>query len=264
MLLPVFAYQFHKGHAMEMNPDVLELVRRYTETGATPELIKSTEWSYTLKIGGKHSHRISRFMAEKDFEVSASDIQQRWKQWGQNERWDFASNWWCKPTWNHDDTEILEMIMSDGDDFIWSSCTQAFLKHPDRDRAVTFLIDRTLKSDFGHEPLNYIQVLGMSRDVRAIAAIRPYYEKYRRALEVESEIGVPDDVFFGPIPYSAYFSAAGALFKISGSSEYQTAIRKYFDHPSEQVRWWAEHALEVEGPTTAARNAKYEEERAKR
>jgi hypothetical protein len=242
---------------MEMNPDILELVQRSAKPGETPELVKSTEWSYSYKIGDKGYCRISRFMAEKNFEVSASDIRQRWKQWGQNERWDFASNWWCKPTWNHDDTEILELIMSDGDDFTLSSCTQAFLKHPDRDRAVTFLIDRTLKSDFGHEPLNYIQVLGMAKDVRAIAAIRPYYEKYHRALEAESEIGVPDDVFFGPIPYNAYFSAAGALFKISGLSEYETAIRRYFDHSNEQVRWWAENALEVEGPTTAARNAKY-------
>jgi hypothetical protein len=249
---------------MEMNPDILELVRRHAAPGEAPELVKSTEWSYTFKIGEKHSHHISRFMAEKGFEVSASYIRQQWEQWGQNERWDFASNWWCKPTWNHDDTEILEMIMSDGDDFILSSCTQAFLKHPDRDRVVTFLIDRTLKSDFEHEPLNYIQVLGMAKDARAIVAIRPYYEKYRRALEAESEIGVPNDVFFGPIPYSSYFSAAGALFKISGSSEYEGAIRKYLDHPSEQVRWWAEHALEVEGPTTAARNAKYQKEREKR
>jgi hypothetical protein len=249
---------------MEMNPDILELVRRHAEPGEPPELVKSTEWSYSYRIGEKQSCHISRFVAEQNFEVNAPDIQERWKQWGQNERWDFASNWWCKPTWNHDDTEILEMIMSDGDDFILSCCTQAFLKHPDRDRAISFLIDRTSKGDFGHEPLNYIQVLGMSKDVRAIAAIRPYYDKYRRALETEAEIGVPDDVFFGPIPYSAYFSVAGALFKISGSSEYKTAIRKYFDHPSEQVRWWAEHALEVEGPTSAARDAKYKEKREKR
>ncbi len=249
---------------MEINPDILEFVRRHTEPGETPELVKSTEWSYSYKIGDSGYCRISRFMAEKDFEVSASDIKQRWEQWDRHERMDFASNWWCKRTWNQDDTEILEMMMSEADDFILSCCTQAFLKHPDRDRAISFLIDRTLKSDFGHEPLNYIQVLGMSKDVRAIAAIRPYYDKYRTALEAEAEIGVPDDVFFGPIPYNAYFSAAGALFKISGSSEYETAIRRYFHHSSEQVRWWAENALEVEGPTTAARNANHKEQREER
>jgi hypothetical protein len=77
------------------------------------------------------------------------------------------------------------------------------------------------------------------------------------ALEAEAVMGVPDDVFFGPIPYHAFLSIAGDLFKIESSSEYEHAIRKYFDHANEQVRWWAEHALEVEGPVTVKRNAEY-------
>jgi hypothetical protein len=54
---------------------------------------------------------------------------------------------------------------------------------------------------------------------------------------------------------------AGDLFKIEGSGEYEQAIRKYFDHPNEQVRWWAENALDVEGPTTLKRNAEYAKKR---
>jgi hypothetical protein len=170
---------------------------------------------------------------------------------------DFVANWCCKRTWNSDDTEILELIMADGDDHIWHCCTQAFLKHPNRDRAITFLIDRVSHHNLGYEPLNYIQVLGMSKDKRAVDAIQPYYEKYRKALEAERITGVPVDVVFGPIPFHAYFAAAGALLKVSGSSEYEDGIRKYFDHPSEQVRWWAEDALEVDGPTTAKRNEEH-------
>jgi len=66
--------------------------------------------------------------------------------------------------------------------------------------------------------------------------------------------GVPKDVFFGPLPYHGFFVAAGAMFEICGSPEYELAIRRYFDHPNEQVRWWAENALGVEGPTTTHRN----------
>ena len=69
-------------------------------------------------------------------------------------------------------------------------------------------------------------------------------------MEAEAVTGVPDDVFFGPIPYPAFLSIAGALFKIEGSIEYEQVIRKYFNHPNEQVRYWAEHALNVEGPTS--------------
>jgi len=35
------------------------------------------------------------------------------------------------------DTEILETIMQDGTDRVWESCAPAFLKHPDRERAVS-------------------------------------------------------------------------------------------------------------------------------
>jgi hypothetical protein len=80
-------------------------------------------------------------------------------------------------------------------------------------------------------------------------------------MQVEAVTGVPDDVFFGPIPYHAFFSIAGALFKIEGSSEYEQVIRKYFNHPNEQVRYWAEYALDVEGQTTAKRRAEYAKKR---
>lgn len=244
-----------------IDPDVLEHAKRIY--GENCELVRKTEWSYTFKCGPNSYCNLSRFLAETGFKVSAAEIRQRWPVMTQHERMDFASNWWSKGTWSDDDTEILEIIMVDGDDHVWQSCTQAFLKHPNRDRAVSFLIERVLHYSLTHEPLNYIQVLGMSKDKRAVAAIRPYYEKYREAMSMEAVTGVPEDVFFGPIPYHAYFAAAGALFKIGGSPDYDEGIRRYFDHPNEQVRWWAENALELEGPTTAKRNAEYKKKRAK-
>jgi hypothetical protein len=111
--------------------------------------------------------------------------------------------------------------------------------------------------------MNYMQALGMTGDRRAVAVIRPYYDKYRKAMEVESATGVPDNVFFGPVPYHAFLAIAGDLFKIEGSDEYEIATRRYFDHPNEQVRWWAEHALGVEGRATAKRNAEYRKKYAK-
>jgi hypothetical protein len=70
---------------------------------------------------------------------------------------DFASNWWGKGTWTDDDREFLEIIMMDGDDRIWSCCTQAFLKYHDRDRAVNFLVERVVSWKEQHAPLNYFR-----------------------------------------------------------------------------------------------------------
>jgi hypothetical protein len=69
----------------------------------------------------------------------------------------------------------------------------------------------------------------MARASRAVAAILPFYERYKSEVEAESVLGVQEDVFRGPIPYFPYLSAAGALFKITGSLEYELAIRKFFD-----------------------------------
>jgi hypothetical protein len=151
--------------------------------------------------------------------------------------------------------------MNDGDDRIWSSCALAMLRHPDRNRAVEFLIKLVENHQSEHPPLNYMQALGMAGDRRAVVVIRPYYEKYLKAMEAEAVTGVPENVFWGPIPYHAFLSIAGDLYKIEHSTEYEQAVRKYFDHPNEQVRWWAEHALEVEGPTTAKRNTEYKAKR---
>jgi hypothetical protein len=56
---------------------------------------------------------------------------------------------------------------------------------------------------------------------------------------------------------AGYLVAAGALFRITVSPEYEQSIRKFFDREKEQVRSWAEHALEMEGPATKKRNAEY-------
>src|SRR5581483_2607666 len=130
------------------------------------------------------------------------------------------------------------------------------------DRVIAFLTERvrTSASSFA---VNFIQALGLSEDRRAVPAIRPRYDQLVVEMERESVIGVPDDVFRGPIPYHDFFCVAGALFRIERSPEYERAIRKFFDHQNEQVRWWAEHALEGEGPTTVKRNEEHRMRRTK-
>jgi hypothetical protein len=246
----------------EVDPKIVEYAKEMY--GETCEFVRRSEWSYSFKCGPKMFCSLSRFAAEKDFVVSADDIRRRWPSMDERERLDFASNFHHKETWTDNDTEILEIIMNDGDDRVWSSCALAMLRHPDRNRVVEFLIDRVQHAESERPPLNYTQALGITKDRRAISSIRPYYDEYLKAMEAEAVSGVPDDVFWGPIPYFPFLCIAGSLYQIEGSSEYEQAIRKYFDHPKEQVRYWAEHALGVEGPITAKRRAEDRENYRKR
>jgi hypothetical protein len=246
----------------EIDPKILEYAKGLY--GETCELVRRTEWSYSFKCGPKMLCSLSRFAAEKDFAVSADVIRRRWPSMDRRERLDFASNFHHKKTWTDNDTEILEIVMNDGDDRIWSICALAMLRHPDRNRVVEFLIDRVQHSQSECPPLNYMQALGMAKDARAVASIRPYYDQYLKAMEAETVTGIPDDLYRGPVPYFPFLCIAGSLYQIESSSEYEQAIRKYFDHPKEQVRWWAEYALGVEGPTTAKRRAEDRESYLKR
>jgi len=173
---------------------------------------------------------ISKFVADEGFTVGASEIRKRWPKMDEKERIDFVQGFSSKATWDANDTEILEIIMHDGNDRVWESCARAFPRHPERERAVSFLLVR-LEQQTDSEPLNYIQALGLLKDRRATPAIKQYYEKYREGIEKEAATGIPDDVVFGPIPYHAYFSVCGALLSIEGSTEYREAIRKYLEHP---------------------------------
>lgn len=242
-----------------LSPKFREILSQW-HPGQEPEVVEETEWTFIYKIGSKSGYKISKFWDET-FEVQSVKLRQQWPMMSQQARREFGFNWSSKIAWSANDNEIIEIIMEDGDDDLWTHCTFAFVKYPDHDRAVSFLVNRLHNYEGGHEPLNYFQALGMLKDSRAAAAIRPYYEKYRKGVEIEATIGVPDDVFFGPIPYFAYLCACGALVKVDGAPEYDQAIREFFDHPNEQVRYWAEHALEVEGPTTAKRNADYRKKR---
>jgi len=101
----------------EIDPKILELAKR--DYGENCELVMRTEWSYSFKCGETSYCRISRFMAEIGFEVSASDIRRRWPAMDERERLDFASNFHLKKDWTDNDTEILEVMMQDGSDIIW-------------------------------------------------------------------------------------------------------------------------------------------------
>jgi hypothetical protein len=236
---------------------IKELIGQECESGDDCEVVRETEWRYVFKTGSGKRCMISKFLADDSFQVSVGEVRRRWPTMSESERLEFSANFWDKKNWIDNDTAILEFLMQEGNDLIWIRCSLAFLKHPDRDRAVEFLLDRIDNWQLKNDPLNYIQALGMLGDHRATRAIRPYYEKYRRQMELEADIGVPEDVFSGPIRYSSYFAVCGALLKIEGSPEFESAISEYLNHSNEQVRWWAENALGVEGPTTIKRRAGY-------
>jgi len=80
----------------DIDPRILERAKR--EYGEDCELETKSEWSYSFKCGSKSYCRLSRFMVEPDFQVTASETRRRWPLMDERERLDFASNFHNKET----------------------------------------------------------------------------------------------------------------------------------------------------------------------
>ena len=76
-------------------------------------------------------------------------------------------------------------------------------------------------SPITHRHRNFPHSNWCNRDPRAVPIIRPHYERYLKGMETEAMTGIPEDVFRGPVPYHAFFSTAGDLFKLTHSGEYE-------------------------------------------
>lgn len=224
---------------------------------AGAQFVRESVWAQVYE-SRNHQYYVSKFLDE-NFSVDSLALRQQWPEMGPSMRAEFCCAFAAKVAWTANDTEILDVIMQDGDDGLWATLALTFLRHPDRDRVVKFLIARLQDPlvKHGGGTLNYFQALGIAGDRRAASAIKPFYDEYKKGLEVEATTGVPQDVAFGPIPYHAYFAAAGAMLKTDGSPEYEEGIRCFLNHPNEQVSYWAEHALGIEGPITKKRNREH-------
>src|ERR1700692_3176284 len=99
---------------MNPSPNLSGYLTRICGPNQQPELVKETEWSYVYKTGQKSYARISKFLLDESYTAKVSDIRGRGQHMDEAERLDFVSNFWSKASWNANDTELLEIIMQDG------------------------------------------------------------------------------------------------------------------------------------------------------
>jgi hypothetical protein len=168
-----------------------------------------------------------------------------------SERLAFANAYAAKPDFTAEDERIIEIILEDGEEVIWIALALFMLQHPNRERIINFMIARIEAQP--QECRNFIQALGIAKAQGAVPLLRGRLQVLGKALEAEHRDGIPADVVFGPIPYSAYLVCCNALWQITGSKEYEDILRNYLGHPSSQVRSWAGNHLGVDTRTDEER-----------
>jgi hypothetical protein len=211
----------------------------YRKLRGAGKLIKETEWMRVYELGSKSLRYESKFLTD-ELQISAESFASRWSNMTSAERHGFALAYSAKVEFTSDDEQIVNLIMEDGDERVWN-CLATFvvIRHPQRDRVLSFIRDKLEKNP--DNPDNYIQALGIAKDLFATPILLPYYEEYRKAAQAvpQREHASAKDVW----PIAKYLGCSRALWKITGSEAYADQIRGYLKHPDSQVRWWAEHAL---------------------
>jgi hypothetical protein len=203
-------------------------------------LVKDTEWMRVYQTGPKSYHYESKFLTD-GLQVSAQSLVTRWPSMTANERLDFVQAYSAKREFTSEDEAITSLIMSDGDDYLWSALAKFMLRHPHRDKILGFLRERV--QNYRENPANYIQALGLAKDLDAVPLLTSYLTEYRRVAEgvTEHESAPFEEV----VPIAKYIWCCQALWLITGSQDYESEIRKYTVHPHNNVRTWAKYALAV-------------------
>jgi hypothetical protein len=210
----------------------------YRKARANAKLIKETEWMRVYEMGPTHLSYESKFLKD-EVQMSGDSFLARWPSMTKQERLEFVLAYGAKGDFTSDDERNINLIMRDGDDHIWSSLALFMLRHPQQRRVLAFFRER-LQTEL-ENPFNYMQALGLARDLAAVPILRRYFDELRTAVETEERTeGWPN-------PAWRFLNCCEALWKITDLEEYAREIRKYLEHPDSRVRRQAENALGSEG-----------------
>jgi len=212
----------------------------YRKLRVDAKLVKETEWMRVYELGPPKSRSYESKFLMDELQISAESFASRWPAMTPAERRDFAFAYSAKAEFTSDDEQIVNLIMRDGDEDVWNYlATFVVIRHPERDRVLNFIRDRLERRP--ENPGNYIQALGVAKDQRAVPILLSYYDEYHKAAQVVPER--EDTSFWDVEPVAKFLWCSEALWKITGSKDFEDGIRAYLKHPHSQVRWWAGHAL---------------------
>jgi hypothetical protein len=210
----------------------------YQTARARAKFVKESEWMRVYELKPKHRHYESKFLSN-EAQMSADSFAARWPLFSVNERLEFVLAYHAKGDFTNDDERIIDMIMRDGDDHIWSNLALFMIRHPVQSRVLAFF--RARLEARPENPFNYIQALGEAKDREAEPVLRTYFDQFRPAAETERLSGVSLDDWNSP--GWRFLTCCEALWKVTGSDAYENDLRTYVHHPNSQIRWKASHAL---------------------
>ncbi len=191
------------------------------------------KWFEAREIDGRLCHHVSKFLRE-EFAVSPDFIRTRWRAWSRKKKGLFAAAFAARPKLSDSDRDVLEFLVVNGDDEIWSLIAQLVAREqPDRDRALKFLLSRVVE---GASPLaNYYQALDMLGAQECVPYLKDALIKHRHEVA-----GHPSlkwwRLWRDRLVYMDYLYCSATLFKLTREEEYRGNLKAMLEHRDEPVR----------------------------
>jgi hypothetical protein len=190
------------------------------------ELVRESEWMRVYRVGPNEYRYVSKFLTDQ-LTISVADLKNNWENFTEQEQLDFAQALQSKHPLTREDHEILGFLMRVGPEFVWVTISPLLPRYPDKEQALLFLLERIAQKPSGGA--NYYQALELMHDGKAIPILRERYEEYRQRLAPFEQHGPWSEL-------TDYQSCCRALWKLSGSAEYESALRENLTHPDENIR----------------------------
>lgn len=210
----------------------------HRETRKAAKLVKESEWMRVYELKPKYYSYESKFLSN-EVTMSADSFVTRWPAMNASERLEFVLAYHAKGDFTDDDERIVQIIMQDGDDHIWSNLALFMVRHPKPDRVLRFLRGRLQAKP--ENPFNYIQALGEAKDRAAIEILQTYFDEFRPGAETERLSGALLESWNSPS--RRFLICCEALWKATGSVVYENDLRTYLGHPNPGIRRRASDAL---------------------
>jgi hypothetical protein len=197
------------------------------------KLVHEDRWSRVFEVEPNFFAYESKFEAD-EVPVSVEQLREEWLSWNDSEKLNFARAFRQKRQIAERDEKILEFLMTEGDEPLWSTIALCLTRHSDRKVILSFLLERL---GSGTEPkANFIQALYVLGDIAALPSLHELHD--RLAEETEHAEGREDRRKIADL-----LKCCEALAYLEKSERYKDQIRRFLEHPDESIRVQAQLAL---------------------
>lgn len=197
------------------------------------KLVNETAWSRTYEIEPGYFAYESKLESD-NLSISLSELVSAWDSWSDDQKLDFAKAFQAKVRLTVADEEVLEFLMTNGNEQVHSTIALRVARYPQKENALRFLLKELER---GPEPkANIIQALYVLGDSAAVPELLVLHNALAREIKEKKER-------INRWTVIDFLICCEALGYLEGTKAYQEEIREFIGHSDLGVRSRAEMAL---------------------